>query len=247
MTILMPDWPAPENVHAAISSRKGGLSVSPWDELNLAFHVGDDAGIVEKNWQILSEQLRLSVPPQLLRQVHGTAIVLADTDGVIRTGDGCYANRAGPVCTVMTADCLPLLFCNMKGTEVAAIHAGWRGLASGIVDQAIRQFDSHASELLVYLGPAISQPNFEVGGDVLDAFLAKCAPKVRRQTRDCFVRTDELHWKADLYSLAKIALNSAGVTQIYGGDFCTYEDVEHFYSYRRDGQTGRMASLIWIS
>lgn len=247
MTVLIPDWPAPDKIHAAISSRKGGRSVSPWDELNLAFHVGDEASVVAKNWQILSEQLRLSVPPQLLRQVHGTSIVLADTDGVIRTADGCYANRAGPVCTVMTADCLPLLICNMKGTEVAAIHAGWRGLASGIIDKAIKQFAAHASELMVYLGPAISQPNFEVGCDVVDAFLASCHPSMHRQIRDCFVRTDDVHWKADLYRLAKIALNSAGVSQVYGGDFCTYDDAEHFYSYRRDGQTGRMASLIWIS
>ena len=244
---ITPKWPAPENVRAAISTRNGGRSVSPWDELNLAFHVGDTPNTVEKNWQLLAEQLQLTVVPQLLQQVHGTKIVFAGVDGAVPIADGSYTNRPGPVCTVMTADCLPLLICDARGKEVAAIHAGWRGLASGIVEEAVKLFQSDPSELMVYLGPAICQSNFEVGAEVIDAFLANASQYARSETIDCFLRTDDLHWQADLYRLARLALKAVGVTQVYGGEFCTYENVRDFYSYRRDGQTGRMASLIWIS
>ena len=253
MAVLIPDWPTPDNIHTAISTRSGGQSAPPWSSLNLAFHVGDHPKTVEQNWRLLSEHLlsekiRLPSSPQLLDQVHGTTIVSAESDGVTRTADGCYTNQSGRVCTVMTADCLPILICNHAGTEVAAVHAGWRGLAAGIVDQAINQFHSNTSELIVYLGPAISQPHFEVGVEVLEAFIDSADQQnVRRNIENCFVKTDLEHWQADIYGLAKIALHRLGVTQVYGDDFCTYADAKRFYSYRRDGQTGRMASLIWIS
>lgn len=258
MGVLKPDWPAPKNIHTAISTRSGGQSVSPWNELNLAFHVGDNPEAVEKNWQLLSEQLLskkhpLPSSPQLLEQIHGTTIVTAECDGSIPVSDGCYTNQVGRVCTVMTADCLPILICNRAGTEVAAVHAGWRGLAAGIVGQAINRFDASPSELMVYLGPAISQPHFEVGAEVLNAFLAndflaKASQQyVRRNIENCFIKKDAEHWQADIYGLAKIALHEQGVTQVFGAEYCTYADAQKFYSYRRDGQTGRMASLIWIS
>lgn len=259
MEIVTPDWPAPVTVRTAISTRTGGLSTKPWDSLNLAFHVGDDPQRVTKNWGQLTKQLELPPSPQLLNQVHGTELVEARYDGVIPTADGCFSHAPRQVCTVMTADCLPILLCNIEGTEVAAIHAGWRGLAAGIVDQAMSCFSSPPNQLMAYLGPAISQKYFEVGAEVKQAFLANSfhqnsASKVRSSTskvNNCFLRSERSKgvekWMADLYGLARIALNEAGVEQIYGGDFCTYEEAHRFYSYRRDDQTGRMASLIWIS
>jgi YfiH family protein len=255
---IIPSWPAPENVHAAISTRIGGQSVSPWGELNLAYHVGDNPKVVEKNWQLLSEQLLskkqpLPSSPQLLQQVHGTTIVDAVCNGSTPEADGCYTNRAGRVCSVMTADCLPLLICNRAGTEIAAVHAGWRGLAAGIIGQAIKRFDASPAELMVYLGPAISQSHFEVGVEVLEAFLAHTFVDKSSQQHmfsnieKSFIKKDEAHWQANIYGLATMALQELGVTSVYGGDYCTYADAQQFYSYRRDGQTGRMASLIWIS
>ncbi|MCL4122089.1 UNVERIFIED_CONTAM: hypothetical protein GTU68_010563 [Idotea baltica] len=143
----------------------------------------------------------------------------------------------------MTADCLPILLCNTAGTEVAAIHAGWRGLAAGVVSNAVKQFCSPATDLMAYFGPAISQQNFEVGPEVRQAFLSSSSHEHDSKFGDCNVD----HWMADLYGLARIALNQIGISQIYGGDLCSYADAKRFYSYRRDGQTGRMASLIWIS
>ena len=259
MEILKPDWPAPNNVCAAISTRCGGQSLPPWNSLNLAYHVGDKLESVAQNWQLLSKQLGLPSSPQLLNQIHGTVMVKAAVDGLVLTADGSYTNTPERVCTVMTADCLPILLCNVAGTEVAAIHAGWRGLAAGIVRNAVRQFSSSSADLMVYLGPAISQQHFEVGAEVRRAFLDNTfnddskSRGSKNRIEACFLKSGERgkkqdeYWMADLYGLAKVALNLEGVTQIYGGNFCTYADSKQFYSYRREGQTGRMASLIWIS
>ena len=260
MDIIIPSWPAPTNISAAITTRSGGCSISPWDSLNLAFHVGDNPKSVKQNWQSVSEQLNLPSTPQLLNQVHGIDIVEVGirkeiANEIIPTADGCYTKIPDLVCTVMTADCLPILLCNTAGTEVAAIHAGWRGLAAGVVCNAVKQFCSPATDLMAYLGPAISQRNFEVGPEVRQAFLSSSSHEhVQHKINACFTQSDSEHgnskgdhWIADLYGLARIALNETGVSHIYGGDFCSYADAERFYSYRRDGQTGRMASLIWIS
>ena len=257
MEILIPDWPAPANIRTAISTRIGGFSTEPWDSLNLAFHVGDDPQRVAENWSQLTNQLGLPVPPQLLNQVHGTELVAAQCDGSVPTADGCFSRIIGNVCTVMTADCLPIFLCNTAGTEVAVFHAGWRGLAAGIVGRAISCFSSTPDQLMAYLGPAISQKHFEVGSEVREAFLSGTFHRHSHgPVENAFLKVgnkkvgnkpDTGKWMADIYELARIALYEAGVGQIFGGDFCTYDDDRRFYSYRRDGQTGRMASLIWIS
>lgn len=248
MSIILPDWPAPHSVKAAVSTRRGGLSAAAWRSLNLAYHVGDNAQSVEQNWQLLGSLLRLPVAPQLLEQVHGTDVVHAQSDGIIRRADACYSDQQAVVCTVMTADCLPILICDRAGGEVAAVHAGWRGLAGGVVANAISQFKNRPDQLLAWLGPAISQPHFEVGEDVYRAFLANTPGWGPRQQVDaCFLRTRTDRWQADIFSLARLALSASGITAIFGGGHCTFANPELFYSYRRDGQTGRMASLIWIS
>lgn len=261
MEILIPDWPAPVTVQSAITTRIGGFSLKPWNSLNLAFHVGDDTQRVDQNWAQLTSQLKLPPSPQLLNQVHGTDLVEALCEGLVPTADGCFSHKQERACVVMTADCLPILLCNTAGTEVAAVHAGWRGLAAGIVSHAISCFSSPTNQLMAYLGPAISQKHFEVGAEVRQAFLSDSFHRnSKSKVTNCFSKPEgDFHegesrvdssadkWMADLYGLARIALNEAGVDQIYGGDFCTYEDTCRFYSYRRDGQTGRMASLIWIS
>ncbi|MAZ69670.1 peptidoglycan editing factor PgeF [Porticoccus sp.] len=248
MSIILPDWPAPHSVKAAVSTRRGGLSAAAWRSLNLAYHVGDNAQSVEQNWQLLGSLLRLPVAPQLLEQVHGTDVVHAQSDGIIRRADACYSDQQAVVCTVMTADCLPILICDRAGGEVAAVHAGWRGLAGGVVANAISQFKNRPDQLLAWLGPAISQPHFEVGEDVYRAFLANTPGWGPRQQLDaCFLRTRTDRWQADIFSLARLALSASGITAIFGGGHCTFANPELFYSYRRDGQTGRMASLIWIS
>ena len=252
MEMLIPDWPAPASVKTVVSTRIGGFSAKPWDSLNLAFHVGDDTQKVAENWSQLTGQLDLPSSPQLLNQVHGTELVEAQCDGLVPTADGCFSHTRGRVCTVMTADCLPIFLCNRAGTEVAVFHAGWRGLAAGIIGSTIACFSSIPSQLMAYLGPAISQKHFEVGGEVREAFLSDTFHRYSRSAvENAFLKGNGTQntnkWMANIYELARVALNEAGVDQIYGGDFCTYEDVHRFYSYRRDGQTGRMASLIWIS
>ena len=257
MDLIVPSWPAPANIAAAITTRNGGCSTSPWNSLNLAFHVGDNPESVKQNWQSVSEQLNLPSTPQLLNQVHGIEIVEVGgckeiSNEIIPAADGCYTKSSHNVCAVMTADCLPILLCNTAGTEVAAVHAGWRGLAAGVVSNAVKQFFSPSTDLMAYLGPAISQQNFEVGPEVRQAFLSSSSHEhVQYKINACFTLSDSEgeadRWMADIYGLARIALYQVGVSQIYGGDFCSYADTEQFYSYRRDGQTGRMASLIWIS
>lgn len=262
MEFLIPDWPVPSSVRSAVTTRLGGASPSPWDSFNLAYHVGDNPELVSDNWRQLISEFDLATPPQLLNQVHGTTLVEACADGVIPDADGCFSRMPGQACVVMTADCLPILFCNAAGTDVAAIHAGWRGLAAGIVHRAVSNLSSSPHELMAYLGPAISQQHFEVGEDVRQAFLGShFFQGSLARVRECFVRKVEgghdghncagikgaEKWMTDLYGLARIALNDVGVTQIYGGEFCTYAEKERFYSYRRDGVTGRMASLIWIN
>ncbi|WP_461518578.1 peptidoglycan editing factor PgeF [Porticoccus sp.] len=248
MTVLIPEWPCPAHIKAAVSTRRGGVSLDPWRSLNLAYHVGDDPVSVQQNWQLLSALLHFPSPPQLLEQVHGTAVVLARDDGVIRRADGCFSDQPGMVCSIMTADCLPILLCNREGSEVAALHAGWRGLADGIVASGISQFQSPPMQLQAWLGPAIGQDNFEVGEDVYSAFLANAPAWGSISDIDhCFIRKQPDRWHADLYALARLALKAQGISRIYGGQFCTYAETDRFYSFRRDGQTGRMASLIWIS
>lgn len=246
---FQPDWLAPANVKAVVSTRLGGCSEAPFASNNMALHVGDDPQRVARNRARLSEQLGLSRDPQWLEQVHGIKVVEAQADGLVRTADGCITRERGLACTVMTADCLSVLLCDQAGTQVAAVHAGWRGLAGGIVREALAQFICAPHEVLVFLGPAISQPHFEVGVEVLEGFFDTALTPGHCEAMAAAFRPSlsaPMKFHADLYALARAELNALGVTQIFGGDACSFADRTRFYSYRRDGQTGRMVSAIWL-
>jgi YfiH family protein len=243
MRLIRANWDAPAQVHALTTTRHGGQSVAPYDGLNLGDHVEDRPESVSANRQLLMQATGLSKTPQWLQQVHGVDVVEAKDDALVRTADACFSAVPGQGCIVMTADCLPVLFTNSQGTQVAAAHAGWRGLAGGILEETLKVFDPK-DEILAWLGPAIGPLAFEVGGEVKQAFVDQHA-----QAEEAF-RTSPTHpqdrFLADIYQLARIRLAAAGVTQVSGGDHCTFSDTENFFSYRRDGVTGRMASLIWI-
>lgn len=238
---IIPDWPAPKGVKAVSTTRIGGFSAAPWDSFNLGGHVDDDPEQVEQNRQKLAELVGLSRSQfRFMDQVHGTAFAEFPRDLPVQA-DGCVTSQPRVPCLVMAADCLPVLFCNRAGTRVAAAHAGWRGLCQGVLEQAVAQFDDPA-DLMAWLGPAIGPEQFEVGAEVREAFLEKDP-----QAHKAFVpgAADD-HFLADLYMLARQRLTSAGVSDIYGGHWCTFSEQERFFSYRRDGVTGRMASLIFI-
>lgn len=239
---LVPDWPAPENVQAMVTTRLGGVSSGGFASLNLATHVNDRADRVIQNRQILSECTGLAESRfSWLEQVHGQIIISARVDGRVVQADGCDTTDEDLACVVMTADCLPVLFCDLSGMQVSAVHAGWRGLAGGILQKAIQRFPE-PSQVMAWLGPAISQAHFEVGDDVYQAFVS-----MGPQAGAAFNQGREPNkWMADIYQLARLQLEKAGVNHIYGGELCTYADSTRFYSYRRDGiESGRMASLIW--
>jgi YfiH family protein len=245
---LIPDWPAPENVRACITLRSDGASAEPYEGFNLAAHVGDDEAAVAKNRQQLADEQNLK-SVQWLEQVHGTKLVEAKSDDLVRTADGSYSCNRGHTCAVLTADCLPVLLCDREGTQVAAVHAGWRGLAAGIVGRAVKSFKSSPKDVLVYLGPAISQPHFEVGIDVLEAFYESALNESHLQAISHSFepsRQAPMKYQADIYALARAELQALGVTEIYGGDQCTFADAERYFSYRRENMTGRQASLIWL-
>lgn len=237
---IEPDWPAPPGIRALSTLRTGGVSQGVYDSLNLAAHVGDDPGHVAANRRLLRESLALPAEPFWLEQVHGDAVAQARREaGPPPAADASVSDEVGAVCVVMTADCLPVLFCDRAGTRVAAAHAGWRGLAGGVLEATVRALGE--GDWMAWLGPAIGPDAFEVGPPVRQAFLDKLG-----DCEDAFRQTDENHWLADLYSLARLSLALAGVTEVYGGNECTHADPERFFSYRRDGQTGRMATLIWL-
>ena len=234
---LAPDWPAPNNIHAATTLRAGGVSTGCYASLNPATHVDDNPEHVAQNRTIIRESLGLPAEPVWLQQVHSTIAVDAANVIGVPQADASYSHAANVVCTVMTADCLPLLVCSEQGDCVAAIHAGWRGLLDGIITHTISAMAG--KNLLVWLGPAIGPECFEVGEEVLAAFAGKSP-----HNRHAFKRHGE-RWLADIYQLARMELASLGIDNIYGGEYCTVTDPKRFYSYRRDKTTGRMASLIW--
>ena len=238
--ILQPDWPAPPGVRAVSTLRGGGVSSGPFASLNLGLHVGDDPVFVQENRRLLVEQLSLPSEPSWLCQVHGNRCMEA---GITDTpeADASWTDRPGIVCAVMTADCLPLLICKRDGSAVAAVHAGWRGLANGVIESTIATLKS--TDILVWLGPAIGADAFEVGAEVRDTFVGQdpaLAGAFRAQPGDRFL--------ADIYRIARSTLKHLGVApeNLFGGDWCTYHQADQFFSYRRDGATGRMASLIWL-
>ncbi len=235
------DWPAPENIHSWITTRVDGVSQPPYAQCNLATHVGDEEGRVLQNRQQLQRQIGLRQQPQWLNQVHGTTVVetpfaLAE----IPMADGCWTAQSGVPCAVLTADCLPILITNRKGSQVAALHAGWRGLAAGVVAQGVQRFADPREEILVWIGPAIAQSSYEVGEEVREIF---CQQDARADC--CFIPSPNGRWLASMVNLAKLRLRQIGVEAVYGGEWDTFED-ERFFSYRRDGVTGRFATLIWM-
>ncbi|MBP2851416.1 purine nucleoside phosphorylase YfiH [Dickeya oryzae] len=239
--MLIPDWPAPARVRACSTTRLGGVSSAPYDSLNLGNHVGDSPLHVQDNRQRLLATAGLPVMPHWLQQVHGTQVINLDqvsSDSL--TGDAAYTTRQDRVCAVMTADCLPVLFCSANGDEVAAAHAGWRGLQAGVLEETLRHFHARPADILAWMGPAIGPQQFEVGGEVREAFL-QVDP-----IADCAFVPRNGKFLADIYQLARLRLAAAGVTQVFGGEYCTVSDSGRFFSYRRDGMTGRMATLIWL-
>ena len=247
MKSISANWPAPENIKTLITSRIGGYSLPPFDSFNPATHVGDNLNLVEKNRQLLRKQL--PAEPNWLDQQHTTNCVnSSDVKSTLPIADASYTTEHNQICVVLTADCMPLLVCNKSGTIVAAIHAGWRGMANGIIEQSIKQLLNNSNEspeqFMVWLGPAISQKNFEVGEEVKLTFTNKY-PNSETAFISHHLNTNK--YLCDLYKICHIILEQLGVNEIYGGQFCTYEDKEQFYSYRRDGKTGRMASMIWIN
>lgn len=236
---IIPDWPAPQRVRACSTTRQGGVSLAPWDSLNLGMHVGDRVADVAQNRQRLVDA-HLPAMPQWLEQVHGQAVVRLPAAETQPRADAAITRESGVVCAVMTADCLPVLFCSQDGSEVAAAHAGWRGLCHGVLEHTLAQFHCPAHEIHAWLGPAIGPQAFEVGAEVRAAFMAQ-DPR-----SDVAFRPAGSKYFADIWLLARQRLMAAGLQSISGTLRCTYSETADFFSYRRDGTTGRMATLVWL-
>lgn len=241
--LLLPDWPAVPGVRAVCTLRRGGISAAPFDSFNFGQRVGDDAAALLQNLQRLTVAAQLPAAPQWLEQVHGMDVADLDQPGP-RRADAAVTRSAGVVCAIQTADCLPVLLAAADGSAVAAAHAGWRGLAGGVLAHSVRALRSKATPgvaLQAWLGPAIGPAQFEVGDEVRAVFCAADAGAVA-----AFAANARGRWLADLYALARRALAAEGVTAVSGGGRCTYTETDSFYSYRRAARTGRMASLVWI-
>ena len=241
MKTIVPDWPAPKQIKCLMTTRAGGVSGAPWSSLNLGDHVGDAPADVAANRARLRQHL--PAEPAWLKQVHSTRAVDASSGQV--EADAAFTRQPGQVCAVLTADCLPVLFCDRAGSVVAAAHAGWRGLADGVLEATVAAMEVPPGDLLAWMGAAIGPRVFEVGDDVRQAF-ADHHPEAAA----AFLPHPALErgkWLADLYLLARIRLDHAGVSAVYGGGRCTFSEAESFFSYRRDGVTGRMASVIWLA
>ena len=237
---ILPDWPAPPRVRAYTTTRKGGVSQGPYTSMNPADHVGDDPVAVAQNRQRLRQLLQLPGEPLWLQQVHGTASVNAAESTALPAADASWCQQAGVVCAVLTADCLPLLLCDRHGRSIAAVHAGWRGLAAGVIEQTVAAMGTPADGLLAWMGPAISQAAYTVGDEVRAEF-------IKQQTGAAAAfQPGAGRWQADLYELARQRLATCGVAAVYGGEHCSALQPDEFFSFRRDGATGRMASLIWL-
>lgn len=235
---IKANWPAPDNICAGTTLRIDGVSQNTYSSFNLASHVGDDFSDVLKNRQRLVQKLNLPQEPLWIEQTHSSKVICIDQKPTDLSADACYSLSPGNVCAVLTADCLPVLICNQQGTKVAAIHAGWRGLLTGIVENTVLALND--PQLIAWLGPAIGPKCFEVGDDVHGAFCRKFA-----KFSSAFQIKKPEKWLFDIYALVRMILTESGVQNIYGGGYCTMTDHQQFFSYRRDGTTGRMASLIW--
>jgi len=238
---LAADWPVSDTIFAGTTLRPGGASEGVYAGFNLGAHVGDAPQAVANNRRQLRNLLDLPNEPNWLQQAHGTVVVTAPcTVDAVPEADACITEKPATVCAVMTADCLPVLFARTDGQAVAAAHAGWRGLSAGVLEATIDAFECAPEQLVAWLGPAISQAAFEVGDEVREQFVAQ-----DRAAEAAFAANAAGRWQADLYGLAKLRLRRHGVNAIFGGDHCTFAESDDFFSYRRDGQCGRMASLIF--
>lgn len=237
---LWADWPAPKNIHAGTSLRTSGFSLPPFKGFNLAQHVNDNEHNVAQNRKKLIKNLSLKSTPIWLNQTHSKDIISIDELPENRDADGAITTTPNRVCVVLTADCVPVLFCNQSGTKIAAVHAGWKGICNGIIENAINMY-TDPSSLLVWIGPCISQKYYEVGNDLYNACLSHSD-----SLKGAFQTKNDKHWYCNLSSLVKITLKNNGVGAIYECGLCTYKEQDLFYSYRRDGITGRTASMIWM-
>lgn len=245
LVVITPDWPAPVVVRAAATTRAGGVSTGAWASLNLGDHVGDDPAAVAANRARLRAALQLPEEPLWLRQVHGVRVADAAADGRGAEADAMIAAVPGRVCAVLTADCLPILLCDQAGTHVAAVHAGWRGLALGVVEATVAALAARGAEpggILAWIGAAIAAPAYEVGAEVRDAFLA-----ADPGASGAFVPNVRGRWQFDMIRVARARLAASGVTRVFGGELCTASDPGRFYSHRRDGNCGRQATLVWLA
>lgn len=243
MQAIYPNWPAPKNIHAFTTTRQGGVSLAPFDSFNLGAHVGDNAQAVAANRAHLVDAFGLPQAPLFLNQTHSTRVISLPYTEHNLDADAVYSNQPNQVCVVMTADCLPVLFCNRQGSEVAAAHAGWRGLCDGVLEATVNCFAAAPEEIFAWLGPAIGPDAFQVGEDVVAQFVAVDA-KARLAFREDPREAGK--YFGDLYHIARQRLNALGIREISGGEHCTFHDAAQFFSYRRDNQTGRMGSVIWI-
>ncbi|MEK6731740.1 MAG: peptidoglycan editing factor PgeF [Pseudomonadota bacterium] len=241
LEFIRPDWSAPKNIHAATTTRIGGTSLAPFDSLNLADHVGDDLNAVLQNRTLLQQSLNLPSEPNWLTQTHSTRVLHLPFDQN-RDADASFTTEKNVICSVLTADCLPILLCDNAGTEIAAVHAGWRGLADGIIGNTLKNFTASPKELMAWIGPAICRNKFEIDDSVRRVFMHN-----HIESAEAFVPSKPDHWFLDLVQIARIQLKMLGVTHIYGGKYCTYSDANRFFSYRRNPETGRIATLIWMS
>ncbi len=240
--LIVPGWPAPASVRAASTTRVGGTSAAPHDSLNLGIGCGDDADAVARNRELVRDALGLPAAPRWLRQVHGASVVDAAGTGPAPAADAALTGKPGVVCAVMSADCLPVLLCDRDGTRVGAVHAGWRGMAAGVIEACVARMGAPEA-LLAWLGPAIGPRAYEVGPEVREALVAGLG----QAAADAFAPSPTGRWLADLYALARLRLDRVGVTAVYGGGRCTHSESDTFFSHRRDGVTGRMASLVWLT
>jgi len=240
---IIPDWPAPANVRAVVTTRNGGVSKGDFASFNLADHVGDDQQDVAENRRLLPQYVNeLPEVPLWLKQVHGTVCVDVDQSKPGVEADASWTETPSKVCAVLTADCLPLLLCDESGSIVSAVHAGWQGLAKGVIEASVKSLPVAPEKLLAWMGPAIGPKAFEVGADVRNQFFLHSA-----EAAEAFTSLPNGKWLGDLYLLARQRLNALGVMRIHGGGECTVTDQQRFFSFRRDKVTGRMASLIWLT
>ncbi|MCK9141126.1 peptidoglycan editing factor PgeF [Haemophilus influenzae] len=243
MQVINPNWNVSKNIHAFTTTREGGVSLEPYLSFNLGDHVGDDKSAVKTNRTLLVEKFCLPQTPIFLTQTHSTRVIQLPYSGQNLEADAVYTNVPNQVCVVMTADCLPVLFSTTSGNEVAAAHAGWRGLCDGVLEETVKYFQAKSEDIIAWFGPAIGPKAFQVGVDVVEKFVA-----VDEKAKLAFQPDviEDGKYLGNLYQIATQRLNNLGITQIYGGNHCTFNEKEKFFSYRRDNQTGRMASVIWF-